>query len=169
MKEIIALQEYTDKHISLYEGEIRNIEDKLADELIEKGIVAEHSSNEGKDNDIFLIHMTCKEISGTENTFSDYVISETFEEIKQALINKKIIFVMCDISLLGYPYPETFLFTDITYHFYNESIFIDGAKNNITITSSNLVTLTDMKLTISGPKENLFIYIIKEKTFNIQS
>ena len=34
MKEIIALQEYTDKFISLYQGEIRNIEDNLAQELI---------------------------------------------------------------------------------------------------------------------------------------
>ena len=42
MKEIIALQEYTDKYISLYEGEIRNIQDGIADKLIEKGVVAEH-------------------------------------------------------------------------------------------------------------------------------
>ena len=45
MKEIIALQEYTDKYISLYEGQIRNIEDRLAEKLIEQGIVAEHSDN----------------------------------------------------------------------------------------------------------------------------
>ena len=42
MKQIIALQEYTDKYISLYEGEIRNIEDGIADKLIEEGIIAEH-------------------------------------------------------------------------------------------------------------------------------
>lgn len=40
--EIIALQEYTDKHISIYQGEVRNISDELAAELIEKGIVAQH-------------------------------------------------------------------------------------------------------------------------------
>lgn len=40
MKEIIALQEYTDKFVSLYKGEIRYIEDGLANELIEKEIVA---------------------------------------------------------------------------------------------------------------------------------
>ena len=45
MKEIIALQEYTDKYISLYEGQIRNIEDNIANKLIEKGIVAEHSDS----------------------------------------------------------------------------------------------------------------------------
>lgn len=40
--EIIALQEYTDKYVSLYEGEIRNINDPLAERLIEKGVVANH-------------------------------------------------------------------------------------------------------------------------------
>lgn len=43
MKQIIALQEYTDKYVSFYEGEIRNIEQNLADRLIERGIVAEHT------------------------------------------------------------------------------------------------------------------------------
>lgn len=42
MKQIITLQEYTDKYVSLYEGEIRNIEDGIANKLIEEGIVAEH-------------------------------------------------------------------------------------------------------------------------------
>ena len=42
MKQIIALQQYTDKFISLYQGEIRNIQNSLADKLIEEGIVAEH-------------------------------------------------------------------------------------------------------------------------------
>ena len=43
--EIIALQEYTDNKISLYEGEIRNISNSLAQKLIEEGIVAEHNDN----------------------------------------------------------------------------------------------------------------------------
>lgn len=42
IKEIIALQEYSDKYISLYEGEVRNINIQLANRLIEQGIVAEH-------------------------------------------------------------------------------------------------------------------------------
>lgn len=40
--EIIALQQYTDKYVSFYQGQIRNIEDGIADKLIEEGIVAEH-------------------------------------------------------------------------------------------------------------------------------
>lgn len=46
MKEIIALQEYTDKYVSFYEGEIRNIQDGIADKLIEEGIVEQHGDNE---------------------------------------------------------------------------------------------------------------------------
>ena len=48
MKQIIALQEYTDKYVSFYEGEIRNIEQNLADRLIERGIVAEHTEGGGE-------------------------------------------------------------------------------------------------------------------------
>lgn len=40
--QIIALQEYTDKYISLYEGEIRNLNKELAQRLIEQGIVRQH-------------------------------------------------------------------------------------------------------------------------------
>ena len=43
--EIIAKQEYTDKYVSLYEGEIRNIPDVIANKLIEQNIVAEHSDS----------------------------------------------------------------------------------------------------------------------------
>ena len=52
MKQIIAKQEYTDKYVSLYEGQIRNIANDLADILIEKGIVAEHKENESPNNDM---------------------------------------------------------------------------------------------------------------------
>lgn len=44
MLEIIALQEYTDAYISLYEGEIRNIPQYMANQLIEDGIVALHNT-----------------------------------------------------------------------------------------------------------------------------
>lgn len=54
---IIALQEYTDKYISLYEGEIRNINDLLAQRLIEKGIVKEHSDS-SSDKGIIIIDIS---------------------------------------------------------------------------------------------------------------
>lgn len=44
--EIIALQDYTDQYISLYENEVRDIFDSLANKLITKGIVAQHDSVE---------------------------------------------------------------------------------------------------------------------------
>lgn len=47
MIEVIALQEYSDKIISLYEGEIRNIEENLAYDLIRRKIVALHADSEG--------------------------------------------------------------------------------------------------------------------------
>ena len=77
MKKIIALQEYSDKYISLYEGEIRNIQDGIADKLIEQGIVAEHDDSDGKsggnssvvfidaewkDSYSFTLKKTCQEI-----------------------------------------------------------------------------------------------------------
>ena len=40
--QIIALQQYTDQYVSLYEGQIRNLSHDLATRLISKGIVAEH-------------------------------------------------------------------------------------------------------------------------------
>lgn len=47
--EIIALQQYTDKYVSLYEGEIRNLEDKLANKLIAKNIVKPHGASTGNE------------------------------------------------------------------------------------------------------------------------
>lgn len=41
--EIIALQNYTDMYVSLYEGQVREVEDVLANYLISKNIVIEHT------------------------------------------------------------------------------------------------------------------------------
>ena len=46
MKQIIALQQYSDKHVSLYEGEIRNLSNQIADRLIEEKVVALHGDND---------------------------------------------------------------------------------------------------------------------------
>ena len=53
MIEVIALQEYSDKIISLYEGEIRNIEENLAYDLIRRKIVALHTDSEGGGSNSF--------------------------------------------------------------------------------------------------------------------
>lgn len=81
MKQIIALQEYSDKYISLYEGEIRNIEDILADKLIEQGIVAEHNDNSNSNNIVFI----------EEN---NHKLSMTWQEIYNLMMQQqKIIYV----------------------------------------------------------------------------
>lgn len=77
--EIIALQEYTDKYISLYEGQIRNIEDKLAEELIEKGIVAEHTDDgDKKDSSVptIIFWSQYDQPSGVVTTKSNYTKEE---------------------------------------------------------------------------------------------
>ena len=43
MKQIIALQNYSDQYVSLYEGQIRIIETNLANRLITLGVAAEHT------------------------------------------------------------------------------------------------------------------------------
>ena len=89
MKEVIALQEYTDKHISLYEGEIRNIEDKLANELIEKGIIAEHSSDE-ENNNSNIIYLTAK-YNGRNNTFVDINVNKNYQDTTTSITQKPTI------------------------------------------------------------------------------
>lgn len=61
--QIIALQEYTDKYISLYQGEIRNLNKEIAERLIEQGIVRQHdtiddtSGNNNNNNITFFEHI----------------------------------------------------------------------------------------------------------------
>ena len=100
MKEIIALQEYTDKYISLYEGQIRNISDNLANSLIEKGIVAEHSSDEGGEggssNTGLLLEADVYE-TGSGSLLELYQ-EKSFESIVEN-INKKLIYLkLYDVS-----------------------------------------------------------------------
>ena len=80
--EIIALQEYTDKYVSLYEGQIRNVSDGLAQKLIEKGIVAEHDE-EQKGDDLLTVTVTL--IPGQTNT---YKCDLTCEDVKNYFLAK---------------------------------------------------------------------------------
>lgn len=78
--EIIALQEYTDKYISLYEGEIRNISTQLAQRLIEQGIVTEHGDKSNLSEDLFIISFNWQYNSELEDT--KIICDKTFDEIK---------------------------------------------------------------------------------------
>lgn len=69
--EIIALQEYTDKYISLYQGQIRNLNKELAQRLIEQGIVRQHDNiddNSGN-QDIIKTISVVEQYSGTTSEF----------------------------------------------------------------------------------------------------
>ena len=86
MKQIIALQQYTDKFISLYEGEVRNIQDSLADKLIEKGVAAEHDKDEKISSlEDLLLTISITETPGMTTT---YTCNLTYDEIKDYFINK---------------------------------------------------------------------------------
>lgn len=85
--EIIALQEYTDNKISLYEGEIRNINNSLAQKLIEEGIVAEHGDSEGDSGNNSELIVYYFEIAG------DPVCSHSLDQIIQALNTGKTVYV----------------------------------------------------------------------------
>ena len=93
MKEIIALQQYTDKFISLYQGEIRNIQDSLADKLIEQGIVAEHTDEgqDGENNDgkkLFIENVNYNYDPDSDNftATSDKTITEINQAYHKGLI-----------------------------------------------------------------------------------
>jgi len=83
--EIIALQEYTDKYISLYEGEIRNVNKELADRLIEKGIVTEHTEDGTTKSDIMIVNI------GVRTGETTYLMDHTGEEIIDWIDNGKIV------------------------------------------------------------------------------
>lgn len=79
--EIVALQQYTDNKISLYEGEIRNIGNNLAQKLIAKGIVAEHSdsgSDEGGNNGVLVIQ--------EENGSLNILAGKLFQEMQKGTV-----------------------------------------------------------------------------------
>ena len=96
MKQIIALQEYTDKYISLYEGEIRNIQNSIADKLIQQGVVAEHSEDQiapsgGKNEMVIVI----AELSSNEGNYIVNSVSHTYTEILEAENNGKLVIAKC--------------------------------------------------------------------------
>lgn len=94
--EIIALQEYTDNKVSLYEGEIRNIENNLAQKLIAEGIVAEHSdsgSGSGGGNGIEVLSVSVSPDFSTNPPGSLYTPDKTFDQIKQAFDEGKQIVI----------------------------------------------------------------------------
>lgn len=107
--EIIALQQYTDKYVSLYQGEIRNINTELAQRLIEKGIVKQHTeSSEGSDsgsgnpsNDLFYvvnIYGSGDPCTGWNGIVTNIQTDKTYQQVQQAIDNDKIVILKIDIE-----------------------------------------------------------------------
>lgn len=117
--EIIALQEYTDKYVSLYEGQIRNIADSIAQKLIEQGIVAEHSDgeNSGKNNLVILPFTRIDNTIITTLTYSDiidiYAKYQSGDVVALTIDdnNRRITLFITDIlyQAAGYGYPERYI------------------------------------------------------------
>ena len=106
MKQIIALQEYTDKHVSLYEGEIRNIGNNLADELIAKGVVAEHdeaSSNKDSDEGIFVVNFDVK-VNTDSGNIDLLTLDKSYQQTLEAYLNGKEIIFNTKVQYGNNPY-----------------------------------------------------------------
>lgn len=124
MKEVIALQQYTDKYVSLYEGQIRNIEDKLANELITKGIVRLHTdipedggSGGGSGAGSFIVSYTVnQEESDTDNNLYVVESDKTLAEIISAIEGGQ------NISARLYWEAETEAFTPMILCEYNPEV-----------------------------------------------
>ena len=89
--EIIALQQYTDKYVSLYQGEIRNINTELAQRLIEKGVVSEHNEESGgipSGSDICVVNV---EVANNQRTVTS--VDKTWAEMLAAVKAGKALLV----------------------------------------------------------------------------
>lgn len=166
--EIIALQEYTDKYVSLYQGEIRNINTELANRLIEKNIVKQHTENsEGSDsgssnpsNDLFYI----VNISGAGNPIMDWngvvkniQTDKTYQQVQQAINNNKIVILKIDIEFDDGDTPEE----DIPHEYY--TTFLGRAVNGC---SYNYIKRNDIwyiRIQWDGSTKDISINYIKEQ------
>lgn len=99
----------------------------------------------GGDN-LFLIHMSCRYVYGNPNIYTDYVVTEAIEDIKQAAIDKKAIVVLCDVTASGPPYPTTYMFTNLSYYIHQGFITITGSTNDLPNAKSGQITRTEIKL-----------------------
>lgn len=131
--QIIAKQEYTDKHVSLYEGQIRNISDNLANSLIEKGIVAEHSSDEGGGSSNFgILEITDDDIIAC----ADENNNVKWFDVLAYVIRKKIGIIPSNMAkkeyIIGFsrPYPSLFTSGDQTEYYYLSGVYFPGADTS---------------------------------------
>ena len=165
MKEIIALQEYSDKYISLYEGEVRNIGNEIADRLIEEGIVAEHSNKSNSSEDLFIVGFKWQYDSELDDT--KLTCDKTFDEIKSFfaeyynfetdIFTKKIIgYITGGFSVnIGYNNSETGQLIKTAFYFMNPSQVNTVSFKIITIDNNGIYQKTYMYKDAGLPEEGL--------------
>lgn len=102
--EIIALQQYTDKYVSLYQGEIRNINTELAERLIEKKIVRQHIENEDSSdkNNTSILKVTITPNGNIVNV-TQGTVDKTYDEMVSAYQAGKTILASMMIGNGGGP------------------------------------------------------------------
>ncbi len=117
MKQIIALQEYSDKHVSLYEGQIRNLSNEIADRLIAQGIVAEHSdSSPSSGGGVLKVNILVEELENQGSDLKKYklTLDKKYSQIYDYKLNKGPVIMMfnstVNFSLKGL-FPVDFIGT----------------------------------------------------------
>lgn len=140
---VVALQEYTDKYISMYEGEIRNVTDEvLLQDLIEKQILAEKTDEEEETpaEEIIL------EFTQNEDT-QEWSCNYTSAEISNINYSKTW------IKINGVDYPgflrsmqgsTRIWFVRMSFNEYQGLVL-----NKITLTENDAITVQELTYTVS--------------------
>ena len=137
--QIIALQEYTDKYVSLYQGQIRNIPDQIAQKLIEQNIVAEHGDSEGAGN-VVICDIDCKNyVAQYDNQRHDVECKYSFDEIFNMLKNGKIV--------IAHIYSSAVVGSvDVYIPFDFNSGFLTASKVNQILTHQNTLVIRQISI-----------------------
>ena len=150
MKEIIALQEYTDKYVSLYEGQIRNLTDDIANQLIAKQIVKEHNDQTVGTNLTILIKTDAQ--GRLINDDGTYVTEQQMRQYKETTNNIEIL------------YKNNFYKRWITNIKYDYDLYvgysIDNTTKNLTI---QCFTLSEQSEITQPEREWFFNYYFIEE------
>ena len=125
--QVIALQQYTDKTVSLYEGEIRNISDSIAQDLIDKGIVAEHDQGSGSTLVIPITDLDMEKISDPQQraTFTmPFTSKEIYDKFTLGTYIILNILTEDDIIYMSLPINSVFIAGTTTQFYYIFEVLI---------------------------------------------
>lgn len=139
---VVALQEYTDKYISMYEGEIRNVTDEvLLQDLIERQILAEKTDEEEETP----VEEVIFEFTQNEDT-QEWSCNYTWAEISDINYSKTWI----KINSINYPVFLRSIQGSTRIWFvrmnFNESQGL--VLNKITLTENDVITVQELTYTV---------------------